>query len=127
MLGNNLVGMKQDTTHVQSLIAFGQGASLVNAIGNVTGTATVNWDNSNNQTLTLIGSTTLTFSNPIAGANYMIEVTQGGVGSYTITWPTIKWAFNNPPVLTTAVGSIDVINLFYDGTNYLGTFALNFT
>jgi len=126
VLGVNLTSSYANTVHTPNLVAFGQGASLVNDIGTVTGTATVNWNDSNNQTLTLLGSTTLTFSNPLPGANYMIEVTQGGVGSYTITFPTIKWAYNNPPVLTTTVGGIDVINLFYDGTNYLGTFALNF-
>ena len=126
VLGNNLTSIKQDTTHVQSLVAFGQGASLTNDIGSVTGTATVNWDSSNNQTLTLIGSTTLTFSNPVSGANYMLQITQGGVGSYTITWPTIYWMNASPPTLSTAVGKIDIISLFYDGTKYLGTYALNF-
>jgi hypothetical protein len=109
------------------LAVLGQGSSLVNALGS-TGTATaINWDNANNQSLTLTASTTVTFSNPLSGASYTLSITQGGSGSYTITWPTIKWAFNNPPVLTTTVGAIDVVNLYYDGANYLGTFALNFT
>ena len=69
----------------------------------------------------------LTLSNPVSGANYMLEITQGGVGSYTITWPaTVKWAGASGPVLSTAVGKIDVVSLFYDGTNYLSTYALNF-
>jgi hypothetical protein len=126
ILGNNLTSIKQDTTHVQSLVAFGQGASLTNDIGSVTGTATINWDNSNNQSITLIGSTTLTFSNPLSGANYQIEITQGGVGSYTITWPTIKWMNATSPTLSTVVGRTDIVSLYYDGTNYYGTFALNF-
>ena len=126
VIGFNLTSEKADTVHVDNLIAYGQGASKTNDIGNVTGTATVNWDNSNNQSLTLIGSTTLTFSNPLSGANYMLEITQGGAGSYTITWPTIKWQNATPPTLSTAVGKIDIISLFYDGTSYFGTFALNF-
>ena len=126
VIGNSLTSVKNDTTHVQSLVAFGQGASLTNDIGSVTGTANVNWDDSNNQSITLIGSTTLTFSNPLSGANYQIEITQGGVGSYTITWPTIKWMNATPPTLSTVVGRVDIVSLYYDGTNYYGTFALNF-
>jgi hypothetical protein len=108
------------------LVAFGQGASLTNDIGSVGTTATVNWNDSNNQSLTLINSTTLTFTNPLSGANYLLEITQGGVGLYTITWPTIKWMNATPPTLSTAVGATDIVSLYYDGTNYYGTFALNF-
>jgi hypothetical protein len=128
ILGNCITTVKTNAAHVNSLVAFGQGASLLNSIASGATAATVNWDDGNNQKIDLmISITSLTLSNPIEGANYMLEIVQGGVGSYTITWPaSIKWAFNSPPTLTTTVGGIDVINLFYDGTNYLGTFALNF-
>jgi hypothetical protein len=129
VLGNNLTSIKQDTTHVQSLVAFGQGASLIYDLGNwPTATQTVNWDEGNNQKVTIDTSvTTLTLSNPIAGANYMIQITQGGVGSYTVAWPgSVKWMNATPPTLSTTVGKIDVFSFFYDGTSYLGTFALNF-
>jgi hypothetical protein len=127
--GNTITADRSNTAYVSSLIATGQGASLIYDLGNwPTATQTVNWDEGNNQKVSIDTSvTTLTLSNPIAGANYMLQITQGGAGSNTVTWPaSVKWAYNNPPVLTTAVGRIDVINLFYDGTSYLGTFALNF-
>ena len=127
VIGNSLTAEKVDATHVNALIAFSQGASKRYGIGPVTSTYALDWDNGNNQDLELIGSTTLTFSNPIAGANYGIKITQGGVGSYTITWPTILWANGTPPVLSTGVGKVDLVNLYYDGTNYLGSWAINFT
>jgi hypothetical protein len=126
ILGVGITTVKANAAHVNNLVAFGQGASLTNDIGNVGTSATVNWNDSNNQSLTLIGSTTLTFSNPLSGANYQLEITQGGVGSYTITWPTIKWMNATPPTLSTVVGRVDIVSLYYDGANYYGTYALNF-
>jgi hypothetical protein len=126
VIGVQLASERADTVHVDNLVAYGQGASKSFDIGSVTGTATVDFDEGNNQYLTLTGSTTLTFSNPIAGANYSLLLTQGGVGSYTVTWPTIKWANAIPPTLSTTVGKIDLVNLLYDGTSYYGSWAVNF-
>jgi hypothetical protein len=127
VIGNSLTAEKEDTTHVNHLVAFGQGASKRYGIGNVTSTQDVNWNDGNNQDMELIGSATLTFSNPIAGANYQLQITQGGVGSYTITWPgNVYWANATPPTLSTAVGKIDIVSLYYNGANYFATFLLNF-
>ena len=126
VIGNSLTAEKTDTTHVENLIAFGQGASKRYGIGNVTSTQDVNWNDGNNQDMELIGSATLTFSNPIAGANYQLQITQGGVGSYTITWPSIKWQNATSPTLSTAVGAIDIISLYYDGTSYFGSYSFGF-
>jgi hypothetical protein len=118
---------RENTTHVNSLVAYGQGASKWNDAGSTGGTTTIDWNSANNQGITLTASTTLTLSNPIAGASYTIAVTQGGSGSYTITWPTILWSGGVSPSLSTAVGAIDLIALTYDGTNYYGSFANNFS
>jgi hypothetical protein len=126
VIGNSLTSEKVNTTHVNHLIAFGQGASKYHAVGNITGTTSLNWDNGNNQSVTLTGSVILGFSNPIAGANYGISITQGGVGGYTITWSGVLWANATPPVLSAAVASVDFVNLVYDGTNYYGTYGNNF-
>jgi hypothetical protein len=129
VLGNTISSEKADTTHVEHIIATGQGASKVNTIGSTGGTVTIDWDNGNNQTITLTSSiTSLTLSNPIAGANYGIEVTQGGVGSFTITWPAnVKWAGGSAPTLSTGPGLIDFVSLVYTGTDYYGTVAYNFS
>jgi len=128
-IGPGVVSEKANTTHVNNLIALGQGASKVNAVGSTGGTATIDWDNSNNQTLSLTSNiTSLTLSNPIAGASYSLAITQAGTGSYTITWPaSVKWPGGFAPILSTGVGEIDVISLFYDGTNYYSVAALNFS
>jgi hypothetical protein len=128
-IGAGVASEKAATTHVNHLIAYGQGASKVNAIGSTGGTITIDWDDANNQTLSLTSSiTSLTLSNPIAGASYSLAITQAGTGSYTITWPaSVKWPAGFTPILSTGVGEIDVISLIYDGTNYYGSAALNFS
>jgi hypothetical protein len=54
-------------------------------------------------------------------------ITQGGSGSYTATFgtdgsTTVKFP-GGAPTLSTAVGAIDVVTIFNDGTNYLGNIA----
>lgn len=72
--------------------------------------------------LTLTASCTLTFPTAVAGQSFTLVLKQGGSGSYTITWPTeAKFDNGNEPVLSTAVGEIDVIGFFcVDNTNWLG-------
>lgn len=90
-------------------------AEKVNALGSITGSATVDVTLGNVVTATLTGSTTLSLSNPSPTANacsVTLILTQGGTGSYTITWPgAVKWAGGTAPTLTTTVGGVDIIML----------------
>jgi hypothetical protein len=88
--------------------------------------ATLNWNNGANQRLTLTANCTLTFSNPVAGAKYTIELIQDATGSRTVTFPTILWASGSAPVLTTTAAKTDLISIYYNGTDYFGTYSLNF-
>lgn len=67
--------------------------------------------------------------NPEVGGAYVIRVIQGGTGSYTIDWgsSTVLWGTPGAPTLSTAVGSIDLINLYYDGTYFLGSYVLGYS
>jgi len=60
--------------------------------------------------------TTLTLSNPLISGNLtemLLVVKQGGTGSYTIAWPaSVKWAGATAPTLSTAVGNVDIIEMF---------------
>jgi len=90
------------------------------------GTLNVPFASGNIVNITLTASTTLTFTSSVIGT-YILKLTQGGAGSYTITWPaSVKWSGATAPTLTTTVGKSDIITLFYDGTNYFGTFSLNY-
>lgn len=88
---------------------------------------TVNWGNSNNQTRTLTAGVTFTFSDGISGATYKLKLTQGGSGSYTVTWPaSVKWAGGSAPTLSTSVGAVDIVTFYFDGTNYYGMAGIGF-
>jgi hypothetical protein len=131
ILGVGITTVKANAAHVNNLVAFGQAASLTNAIGSTGGSVTLNWDNSNIQTLTLTDNiTTLTKSNPIDGAVYTLFITQGGTGGKTISWGTdIEWPGGTPPTLSPVAGAIDAVSLVYIAgiTGYFGNANLNFS
>jgi hypothetical protein len=130
-LGSAITTVRTNTTHVNSLVAFGQAASLTNAVGSTGGSVTLNWDNSNIQTLTLTSNiTTLTKSNPIDGAVYTLFLTQGGTGGKTVSWGAdVDWPSGTAPTLSTAAGAVDAVSLIYIAgvTGYYGNANLNFS
>jgi hypothetical protein len=90
------------------------------------GTVNIPFASGNIVDLTLTASTTLTLSGHVVGV-YILKVIQGGTGSYTLTYPaSVKWSGGTPPTLTTTVGKTDIITLFHDGTNFFGTYSLNY-
>jgi hypothetical protein len=131
VIGNNLSAEKADTVHVNNLIAYGQAASKTNAIGATGGTVTINWNNSNIQTLTLDSNiSTLTKSNPIDGAVYTLFLTQGGTGGKTVAWGAdVEWPGGTPPTLSPTAGAVDAVSLVYIAgiTGYYGNANLNFS
>ncbi len=90
-------------------------------------TKTIDFANGPAELLTLSADCVLTLSNPLSGAAYVIRVIQGA-SPFTITWPVnVLWPGGTAPTLSPAAGNIDLINLYYDGTSYYGTFAQNFS
>lgn len=76
---------------------------------------------------TLTASVTYTLSNPVTGGTYIFRIIQGA-SAYTVTWPgTVKWSGGTAPVITTTNGRMDLISLYFDGTDYYGTFSQNYT
>lgn len=93
--------------------------------------STITWDVSQgvNSVVTLAGTgRTLSITNPTAGHYYTIRIIQDGAGSKTITtWPTnTKWPGGIGPTLTTTASRYDIVTFYYDGTNYYGTYQLDF-
>lgn len=90
-------------------------------------TLTVDLSTGSAQAITLGASVTLTLSNPQTGGAYVFRVIQGS-GSYTVTWPSsVKWPGGTAPVITTVSGQVDLINLYWNGTDYFGSFTQNYT
>jgi hypothetical protein len=89
----------------------------VYAIGSTSGTITPDFVNGSIQTMTLTGSITMnTLANSIAGRSMTLIVTQGGSGSYTLT-SSMLFA-GGIKTLSTAVGAVDIISVFYNGSTY---------
>lgn len=89
------------------------------------GAKTIDWNDSNNQLLTLTGNPVLTLSNPVAGAMYVLKLLQDATGTREPNWPaSVKWAGGSFPGCTDTANHSDLITLYcYDGANYLGTVA----
>jgi len=113
------------TTTTKQLDVSGAQARIIEFDAGDSGAAlAIDWDDSNNQKITLTANTTLTFSNPIAGCWYQLRLVQNAVGSKTVTWPAnVKWQSGVAPTLTTTASYTDIIALYYNGTNYLATIA----
>jgi hypothetical protein len=86
-------------------------------LGNSGATETIDFAKGICQRITLDQSCTFTFLDP-PGTNSQVKillfVVQGGVGSFTITWPgATRFGGGIPPVLSTIAGREDLIELLY--------------
>lgn len=69
------------------------------------------------QTVTLTGNVTFNaFTSPVAGQSLILIVRQDGTGNRGLT-STMKFA-GNSRTLSTAANAVDIVGVFYDGTNY---------
>jgi hypothetical protein len=72
------------------------------------------------QTMTLTGNVTINaLTNATTGSSVNLILTQDGTGNKTLT-STMKFA-GASKTLSTAASAIDVITIYYDGTNYLAS------
>jgi hypothetical protein len=81
-------------------------------------TGNVNWNNGNYQIIDLSsasGNVTLTYSNPQAGASYLMEVRQSTGTIRTLTLPTGKWANGITYTATATTGATDLVSCAYNG------------
>jgi hypothetical protein len=98
-----------------------QDYSLVhNALGNVSGSTTVNLELGNYASATAVGAVTWTFANPPTGTragSLILELTNGG--AYTQYWPaSVRWPSGSAPTLTAS--GVDVLVFITDdaGSNW---------
>ncbi len=80
-------------------------------------TATLNVSQSNIHSITMpAGNITIAISNETAGQCFLVEITQDGTGSRTVTWfTTIKWAGGSAPTLTTTASKRDTFGFRVTG------------
>ncbi|NTW31404.1 MAG: hypothetical protein HGB12_02025 [Bacteroidetes bacterium] len=84
--------------------------------------ATVDWNNSNVQEITLAADRSFTFVNGKSGGVYTLLITQDATAGRTVTWPAnVKWTGSTAPTLSSSPDAVDIIKFVYNGTNYLET------
>jgi len=99
------------TNTVQTFTAAQRGS--ISALGNQSGTITLNMATANNVSLTLNANSSNTLANPTnltAGQSGAIFITQDATGSRTLAYGT-NWDFVNgtTPTLTTTANAVDVL------------------
>jgi hypothetical protein len=88
---------------------------------------TINWAAGEIHKSTLTANTTFTFSNPIAGRTYQLNVIQDATGSRLVTWPgPVVWTGGSAPTLTTTPAKTDICFFRWTGASYLSNCLLNF-
>lgn len=83
-------------------------------------TITVKWSNSNLHSFILGGNRTIAWLNNIVdGQEILVEISQDGTGSRTVTWPsTVKWPSGVAPTLSTGANKTDIFAFIRNnGTN----------
>lgn len=79
------------------------------------------------QSGTLSANATASFSNGISGGHYTIRLRQASSGGpYTLSFPGVLWPGGIAYQSSTLASAIDIIEFYYDGTNWYGTFEQNF-
>lgn len=95
----------------------------INAITATSGSVDVDSTAAPVHTMTLNDNTTYTFTNMVAGTSVLLIIkinaadktaTFTSDGSTRVKFP------GGAPILTTTSGNIDIVNVFYDGTDYIG-------
>ena len=100
--------------------------------GNSTAAATIDWNNSQKQVITLTADTTLTFTDPAVGVgNFQLRIVQDATGGWDITWPgNVKWPRATKPRVSVgpaaAAGGETIVSVFWNGSDYYGLGTLDF-
>ena len=101
------------------------GAAPVNALGNSSGTITLDFSTATNFSLTLNANASNTLANPSnlsAGQSGVIVVTQDATGSRTLTFGSYwKFASGAAPTLTTSANAVDALAYYVESATRITT------
>lgn len=86
----------------------------------------IDWNDGNNQKITLTADCSLPFNDPPGPAHLVLKMVQDGGGGNAPTWPgSLLWQDNIEPAWSDGGGDINILSIYYDGTNYYGTGVIN--
>lgn len=91
------------------------------ALGSVSGTATVDLSLGNSVSAIITAATTLAFAGAAPGICRTVLLTLTNGGAYTVTWPsTIKWPGDTAPTLTESGADLIILSTSDGGTTWRG-------
>jgi hypothetical protein len=120
------VGAGQAAHASAALAITGQSVNTPFDAGNSGASITIDWNNGNNQYITLTGDVAFTFSNPINGAKYSITMNTGAGTFAPSSWPaTVEWQDDTAPTLSETADKVNICSFIYFTVNdsYYGTCA----
>jgi len=85
------------------------------------GTVTVDWRTSNKQTITVTEDITVSFIDPSGACSLILKLEQDATGGHSVTLPTMLTAGGSGITLTTNPNAIDLLALYFDGSNYIAS------
>jgi hypothetical protein len=90
-------------------------------------TYTLSWRNGQKQLLSLANSATVSvgFDAPSGVCNVMLRVVHSGAGRKFTLPSTVKWTGGTIPTWSVSSSAVDVMAMYYDGTNYHATASVN--
>jgi hypothetical protein len=95
--------------------------------GNSGAAFTIAWGAGAKQKITLNADCTLTMTPPTGVTDLQVRIIQDVVGGRSAIWPaSIKWLGGALPTLSTSPGASDIIDLFWNGTDYFAEPNLKF-
>jgi hypothetical protein len=101
------------------------------ATGTLTDGTNISWDVTAKPiaNVTLAGNRTLDNpTNMVAGASFLLKVTQDGSGGHTLAYGNAyKWPGGTVPTLSTGIGDIDILTFYCDGTSMYGNIVKDFS
>lgn len=114
-----------------STLTIAATAGLSQAEQTLTDGATITLDCNNglNTVVTLGGNRTLSITNASAGQYITLRVVQDGIGGRTLTLPSTCKVINTGGgviTLSTAAGAIDIIQFYWNGTNFFTSYGKGF-
>lgn len=94
--------------------------------GSQAGAWTLNWNNGQKQEVTLTGSGAVTVTDPDGPGTFTIRFIQDATGGRVPTFPAkVNWRpGSGTPAFSTSPNAIDVAVMYFDGTNYWATLAV---
>lgn len=115
----NLINLNNDKLEKSGGTITGYSEGAIYNLGTTGGTIAPNVANGNVQKITLNSALTLNaFTSPVAGQSLTLII-YGGT-AYTSITSTMKFA-GGIKTLTATAGCIDIVSIYYDGTNYFAS------